>query len=132
MQLNPRRDSFVDFVIRAAAWLPVRLAAILAVAFSLNGSAVEAQQAASPIRITVKQAIRLALEHNHALQAARTTIQLSEAQEITANHFAASLIDFLDAARRYHANQLAYRQTLATYMTALEQLRQAVATRNLP
>jgi len=47
-------------------------------------------------------------------------------------HGAASLLDFLDAERTYRANQLAYRQTLATYMTALEQLRQAVATRNLP
>ena len=46
-------------------------------------------------------------------------------------HGAASLLDFLDAERTYRANQLAYRQTLATYMTALEQLRQAVATRNL-
>ncbi len=47
-------------------------------------------------------------------------------------HGAASLLDFLDAERTYRANQLAYRQTVATYMTALEQLRQAVATRNLP
>ena len=47
-------------------------------------------------------------------------------------HGAASLLDFLDAERTYRANQLDYRQTLATYMTALEQLRQAVATRNLP
>ncbi len=47
-------------------------------------------------------------------------------------HGAASLLDFLDAERTYRANQLAYRQTLATYMTALEQLRQAVAARNLP
>jgi cobalt-zinc-cadmium efflux system outer membrane protein len=45
---------------------------------------------------------------------------------------AASLLDFLDAARTYRANQLAYRQALASYMTALEQMRQAVGTRNLP
>ncbi|HLZ92866.1 MAG TPA: TolC family protein [Candidatus Acidoferrum sp.] len=45
---------------------------------------------------------------------------------------AASLLDFLDAERTYRANQLAYRQALASYMTALEQLRQAVGTRNLP
>src|SRR6266851_3326303 len=45
---------------------------------------------------------------------------------------AASLLDFLDAERTYRANQLAYRQALANYMLALEQLRQAVATRNLP
>ena len=45
---------------------------------------------------------------------------------------AASLIDFLDAERTYRANELAYRQALASYMTALEQLRDAVGTRTLP
>jgi cobalt-zinc-cadmium efflux system outer membrane protein len=45
---------------------------------------------------------------------------------------AASLLDFLDAERTYRTNQLAYRQALANYMLALEQLRQAVGTRNLP
>ena len=45
---------------------------------------------------------------------------------------AASLLDYLDAERTYRANQLAYRQALATYMDALEQMRQAVGTRNLP
>ena len=45
---------------------------------------------------------------------------------------AASLLDYLDAERTYRANQLAYRQALAGYMTALEQMREAVGTRNLP
>jgi outer membrane protein, heavy metal efflux system len=45
---------------------------------------------------------------------------------------AASLLDFLDAERSYRATQLAYRQALASYMVALEQLRQAVGTRSLP
>jgi outer membrane protein, heavy metal efflux system len=45
---------------------------------------------------------------------------------------AASLLDYLDAERTYRANQLAYRQALANYMLALEQIRQAVGTRNLP
>jgi cobalt-zinc-cadmium efflux system outer membrane protein len=45
---------------------------------------------------------------------------------------AASLLDYLDAERTYRANQLAYRQALASYMTALEQTRQAVGTRTLP
>lgn len=47
-------------------------------------------------------------------------------------HGAASLLDFLDAERNYRANQLAYRQALASYMLAVEQMRQAVGTRNLP
>jgi cobalt-zinc-cadmium efflux system outer membrane protein len=45
---------------------------------------------------------------------------------------AASLLDFLDAERSYRSTQLAYRQALATYMAAVETLRQAVGTRNLP
>jgi outer membrane protein, heavy metal efflux system len=45
---------------------------------------------------------------------------------------AASLLDYLDSERTYRANQLAYRQALASYMTALEQMRQAVGTRDLP
>ena len=45
---------------------------------------------------------------------------------------AASLLDFLDAERTYRSNQLAYRQALASYMTALEQMRAAVGTRSLP
>jgi len=44
---------------------------------------------------------------------------------------AASLIDFLDAERSYRATQLAYRQALASYLLAAEQLRQAVGTRDL-
>jgi cobalt-zinc-cadmium efflux system outer membrane protein len=45
---------------------------------------------------------------------------------------AASLLDYLDAERSYRSIELAYRQALATYMLALEQLRQAVGTRSLP
>ena len=44
----------------------------------------------------------------------------------------ASLLDYLDSERTYRANQLAYRQALAGYMTALEQMREAVGTRSLP
>jgi cobalt-zinc-cadmium efflux system outer membrane protein len=45
---------------------------------------------------------------------------------------AASLLDFLDAERSYRATQLAYRQAIASYLLALEQLREAVGVRNLP
>jgi len=45
---------------------------------------------------------------------------------------AASLLDFLDAERSYRATQLAYRQAIATYLSSLEQLREAVGTRALP
>ena len=45
---------------------------------------------------------------------------------------AASLLDYLDAERSYRSTQLSFRQSLATYMLAMEQLREAVGTRNLP
>ena len=45
---------------------------------------------------------------------------------------AASLLDFLDAERSYRATELAYRQALGSYMTAIEQLKQAVGARDLP
>ena len=45
---------------------------------------------------------------------------------------AGTLLDFLDAERSYRAIEFAYRQALASYMVALEQLRQAVGTRSLP
>ena len=44
---------------------------------------------------------------------------------------AASLIDFLDAERSYRTTQRAYRQTLASYLLALEQLREAIGIRSL-
>jgi len=45
---------------------------------------------------------------------------------------AAALLDFLDAERTYRATQLAWRQTVAAYLTSLEQLREAVGSRSLP
>jgi cobalt-zinc-cadmium efflux system outer membrane protein len=45
---------------------------------------------------------------------------------------ATSLLDFLDAERSYRATQLGWRQAVAAYLTALEQLRGAVGTRSLP
>jgi len=45
---------------------------------------------------------------------------------------ATGLLDFLDAERSNRAVQLAYRQALSSYMTALEQMKAAVGTRTLP
>lgn len=47
-------------------------------------------------------------------------------------HGGASLLDWLNAERTYRVTELAYRQALASYLTALEQLREAVGTRKLP
>jgi outer membrane protein, heavy metal efflux system len=45
---------------------------------------------------------------------------------------AVSLLDFLDAERSFRATQLSYRQALASFLLALEQLREAVGSRTLP
>src|ERR1700678_389780 len=58
--------------------------------------------------------------------------QSRDISEYAYRHGAASLLDFLDAERTYRSIQLAYRQALASYLLALEQLRQAVGTRSLP
>jgi cobalt-zinc-cadmium efflux system outer membrane protein len=52
--------------------------------------------------------------------------------EYAYRHGGISLLNFLDAERSYRTTQLAYRQALASYLLALEQLRQAVGTRALP
>jgi outer membrane protein, heavy metal efflux system len=58
--------------------------------------------------------------------------QSRDISEYAYRHGAASLLDFLDAERSYRSIQLAYRQALASYLLAIEQLRQAVGTRSLP
>lgn len=45
---------------------------------------------------------------------------------------ASSLLDLLDAERTYRSTELGYRQALAAYMVAIEQLKEAVGTRTLP
>ena len=58
--------------------------------------------------------------------------QSRDISEYAYRHGAASLLDFLDAERSYRSTQLAYRQALASYLLALEQLREAVGTRSIP
>jgi cobalt-zinc-cadmium efflux system outer membrane protein len=43
------------------------------------------QPSPPPAKITLEQALRLAVQHNHSLQAARTTVNQSLAEEVTAN-----------------------------------------------
>jgi cobalt-zinc-cadmium efflux system outer membrane protein len=63
------------------------------------------------------------------LQQAQQSLEITQ---FSYQHGAASLLDFLDAERSYRATELSYRQALASYMTALEQLRLAVGARDLP
>jgi outer membrane protein, heavy metal efflux system len=69
------------------------------------------------------------LYDNGYLADSKTSLDISD---YAYHRGATSLLDFLDAERTYRATQLAYRQTVASYMTALEQLREAVGTRTLP
>ena len=66
-------------------------------------------------------------DHDY-LQQAKQSLEIAQ---FAYQHGAASLLDFLDAERTYRSTELSYRQALASYMTALEQLRQAVGTREL-
>src|ERR1700691_4485037 len=61
---------------------------IFAALFAGRPAPARAQATASPqgpVKITLDDAIQMALAHNHTLQAERVTIQENEAQEITAN-----------------------------------------------
>ena len=62
------------------------------------------------------------------LQQAQQSLDITQ---FSYQHGAASLLDFLDAERSYRATEFSYRQSLANYMLALEQLRQAVGSRDL-
>jgi cobalt-zinc-cadmium efflux system outer membrane protein len=60
-------------------------AAFLLSAALISAPIAHAQQPGPAVRISLDQAIGMALQHNHALEAARSTINQNLAQEITAN-----------------------------------------------
>ncbi|HEY2462244.1 MAG TPA: TolC family protein [Candidatus Acidoferrum sp.] len=96
-----------------------------------------ASEASEQVLSDVADAYAALQSNNEIVQLYRAgyTDQAKQSRDITEYAYkrgAASLLDFLDAERTYRANQLAYRQALASYMTALEQMRQAVGTRELP
>lgn len=98
----------------------------------------EQQQAASDTVLSDVANAYEAVRSNDEVVQLYTSGYLKQAQdsrdisEYAYKRGAASLLDFLDAERSYRSVQLAYRQALASYMTALEQLKEAVGTRNLP
>ena len=98
----------------------------------------EQQHAASDIVLSDVSNAYAAVKSNDEVLQLYTSGYLKQAQdsrdisEYAYKRGAASLLDFLDAQRSYRSVQLAYRQALASYMTALEQLKEAVGTRNLP
>jgi cobalt-zinc-cadmium efflux system outer membrane protein len=98
----------------------------------------EQQQSASDMVLSDVSNAYEAVKSNDEVVQLYTSGYLKQAQdsrdisEYAYRRGAASLLDFLDAERSYRSTQLAYRQALASYMTALEQLKEAVGTRNLP
>jgi cobalt-zinc-cadmium efflux system outer membrane protein len=98
----------------------------------------EQQQAASDTVLSDVANAYEAIKSNDEVVQLYTSGYLKQAQdsrdisEYAYKRGAASLLDFLDAERSYRSVQLAYRQALASYMNALEQLKAAVGTRNLP
>jgi cobalt-zinc-cadmium efflux system outer membrane protein len=98
----------------------------------------EQQQSASDTVLADVENAYEALRSNNEVVQLYTSGYLKQAQdsrdisEYAYKRGAASLLDFLDAERSNRSVQLAYRQSLASYMTALEQLKQAVGTRSLP
>lgn len=98
----------------------------------------ELQQSASDTVISDVANAYEAVKSNDEVVQLYTSGYLKQAQdsrdisEYAYKRGAASLLDFLDAERSNRATQLAYRQALASYMTAIEQLKEAVGTRNLP
>ncbi len=67
----------------------------------------------------------------YAEGARETALKSRNISEYAFRRGAISLLDFLNAERQYRATELAYRQSLAAYVTSLEQLRQAVGDRSL-
>src|ERR1039458_8295508 len=70
------------------AVLPVKNIRVILASAGVFGSLLLTDSAFAqqgPVTVTLDQAIQLGLQHNHTLQAARTTIQQSQAAEITAN-----------------------------------------------
>jgi len=98
----------------------------------------EQKQSASDIVMSDVQSAYEAVRSNDEVVQLYTSGYLQQAKdsrdisEYAYKRGAASLLDYLDAERSYRATQLAYRQALASYMTAIEQLKQAIGTRNLP
>jgi cobalt-zinc-cadmium efflux system outer membrane protein len=98
----------------------------------------ESQQSASDTVLSDVATAYEAVRSNEEVVQLYTSGYLKQAQdsrdisEYAYKRGAASLLDFLDAERSYRAAQLAYRQALGSYMTAFEQLKEAVGTRNLP
>lgn len=105
--------------------------------YAINQAQEQEQSTSGQVMTDVRDAFE-SLRSNDEIMNLYRSGYLDEAQqdrdisEYAYRRGAASLLDFLDAERSYRATQLAYRQALAAYLLAVEQLREAVGSRNLP
>jgi len=105
--------------------------------FALTQADFAAKASEEIVRTDVRSAYEAVKDNQEIVNLYRSGYldQAKESRDITEFSYrqgAAALLDFLDAERSYRATELAYRQALASYMLALEQLRQTVGVRNLP
>ena len=79
----------MEMKLRARKWLPSIAMSVLVLLLVVQVASAQAPPQVAPqapvTRVTLDQAIDLAIQHNHSLQAARTMILQNQAQEITAN-----------------------------------------------
>lgn len=105
--------------------------------FALTQAQQQADAASDQVLTDVRDAYESFLTSQEVVQL-YTSGYLKQAQdsrdisEYAYKRGAVSLLDFLDAERSYRSTQLAYRQALADYLTAIQQLNAAVGTRTLP
>ncbi|HEY6352204.1 MAG TPA: TolC family protein [Candidatus Angelobacter sp.] len=105
--------------------------------FVLNQAEFTAKASEEAVLTDVRNAYEAVKENEEIVNLYRSGYldQAKESRDITEFSYrqgAAALLDFLDAERSYRATELAYRQALAGFMLALEQLRQTVGVRTLP
>ncbi len=105
--------------------------------FAFTQAQEQAAAASDTVMTDIRNAYEAAMSDQQVVQL-YVSGYLSQAQqsrdisEYSYRKGVASLLDYLDAERSYRATQLAYRQALANYLTAVEQLKAAVGSRSLP
>ncbi len=104
--------------------------------YVLTQSQFQEQAAEQQVLTDVKNAYETLLNGEEVVQLydhgyLKQAEQSLEIAQFSYSQGAASLLDFLDAERTYRSTELSYRQALAGYMSALEQLREAVGARDI-
>ncbi|HET7347089.1 MAG TPA: TolC family protein [Acidobacteriaceae bacterium] len=139
-QINYTHLQFNEISLFAQMPLPIfdrNQGEIARTGYAINQAQEQEKSAQGQVLTDVRDAFEN-LRSNDAILGLYRTGYLEEAQQsrdisdYAYHRGAASLLDFLDAERSYRSVQLGYRQALASYLLALEQLREAVGTRSLP